>query len=170
MTIYVPSTTQTHFVALFANEVQRQLEALSDASRHVSTRAYVSALRCGRSAYSLRLSENVPRGKDSGFCVHREPDAMFAHYRAPYPGVVVEVSFPYVMTRAVVERFFRHSGGEVKMVIVFELEFAPGGGQVKDVSQKAVVSVWQAQYEVRDGRKVTECPFEKAVVDHEVSG
>ncbi len=71
-----------------------------------------------------------------------EPDAVFEHIDAQYPGVVIEVSFTQKKKdlARLADSYILGSEGNIRVVVGLDIEYKTSS---KDPSKRATISMWR---------------------------
>ncbi|KAH3055757.1 hypothetical protein KXW16_006504 [Aspergillus fumigatus] len=145
LTIRMPTPLHEIFCAEVAGEITRQLEAIKQ-SGNPSTE-FAKEIKPFASS-RLKLPETTNNGKVE--YIIREPDASFGHYKAQYPGVIVEICYSQKSRdiRDLADDYILCTDGSVNAVVCLDIEYRN--------SKKATVSIWRPKYKFEDGVEVFE--------------
>lgn len=113
---------------------------------------------------SERLTFSIPMVEEEGVeTFQHEPDAVFEHIDAQYPGVVIEVSFTQKRKdlARLADSYTLGSGGNIRVVVGLDIEYKTPG---KDSSKRATMSLWRPKCNITETSE-TELMAEQTVTD-----
>lgn len=126
-----PQRLHDTFIRRVVEEIKRQLNTISTLEPQL--RSYIESINevAGRVEFPITAEDG-----HQAF-IWREPDAMFSHDDARWPGVVIEVSYSQKRKnlRDLADDYILESNGGIKLVVGLDLEYHG--------SQKATISTWQ---------------------------
>jgi hypothetical protein len=96
----------------------------------------------------LKLPETTRDGKVE--YIIREPDASFGHYKAQFPGVIIEICYSQKSReiRKIADDYILCTDGSVNAVVCLDIEYKN--------SKKASMSIWRPTYKLEDGVEIFE--------------
>jgi hypothetical protein len=155
----MPSKVHEVFNARVVQEIEAQLRSIArgagpsaDFSRQIDHDG------------SERLTFSIPKvGEEGVETFQHEPDAIFEHRDAQYPGVVIEVSFTQKKKdlARLADSYILGSEGNIRVVVGLDIEYKTAS---KDPSKRATISLWRPKYNVTE-RAEMELVAEQTVTD-----
>lgn len=132
--------TQLHdtFTARVSVEIQRRLTDL--ANKNPLLRTFIEKIR--HNGGRLQLPTTSTSSKQN--YIRREPDSMFCHTEAVWPGVVIEVSYSQKRKAlaTLADDYILETDGSIRLVIGLDLEYKG--------SKQATISTWRLQRRLGD--------------------
>lgn len=127
----MPTVLHGTFIRRIVEEIQRRLSSL--ASHEPQLRPYIEKIE--EIGGQLELPNTTNNGHQ--VLIKHDPDAMFAHEDAGWPGVVIEVSYSQKRKDLpdLADDYILESDGGIGLVIGLDIEYRG--------SRKATVSTWQ---------------------------
>lgn len=126
----MPTALHEIFIANIVGEIQNQLKSIQSpaASFAEKVSSYGSA--------SLKF-------RDEEYGKH-DPDAQFQYSEAPYPGVVIEVSYSQKRKNLprLADDYILGSDGDIRAVVAIDIEYG--------ANKEAALSVWRPNTETND--------------------
>jgi hypothetical protein len=158
----MPTTTHEAFLSSVEREIQGQLKEIATGIDEAAEFARDVTYR-GSPRLKFPVDEVREEGGDNDrdgdeeekiswkYDSH-EPDIMFQHLDAQWPGVVIEVSFSQKKKdlKNLAEDYILGSDGNIRVVVGLDIEYKQ--------SKKTTLSVWRPQYvECKDGQEELIC-------------
>jgi len=153
----MPTPVHDFFTASVADEISKQLEAISH--RGDSSAEFAARIANGGCARIFLKEDNPDRDGQGTRVVHRrEPDAQFQHRDAEYPGVVLEVSYSQdgKDLRKLAWDYIQYSNGDIKVVIGIDIKYSN--------TKEATLSVWRPRYVREDGEELEILEAEERII------
>ncbi|KAH8648714.1 hypothetical protein BGZ60DRAFT_534855 [Tricladium varicosporioides] len=133
LTLRIPSYLHEVFLASVVEEIQSKLRAFT--STESRSKAFAEKVKhYGSCRLDLQSGNN-----DSQVIIRREPDAMFNHCDAHWPGVIIEVSYSQ-KTKAIphlADDYILETNGSVRVVIGLDIDYK---------TKKGTISMWRPGY------------------------
>jgi hypothetical protein len=157
LSVRMPTPVHDFFTAFVADEISKQLEAIS---HHGDSSAEFAARIANGGCARIFLKEDNPDRDGQGTRVvhRREPDAQFQHRDAEYPGVVLEVSYSQdgKDLKKLAWDYIQYSNGDIKVVIGIDIKY--------NNSKEATLSVWRPRYIREDGEELEILEAEERII------
>lgn len=128
--VRMPTETHEHFLEQVKDAIWSQVKALRDGTGKAAQ--FAKNVRSGGSS-RIKYSDS---GKSKN-----EPDAIYVHREADYPGVIIEVAYTEKKKdlRRLAHKYILDSDANVQVVVGLDVEY----GQKS--SRKATLSIWRPQ-------------------------
>jgi hypothetical protein len=129
----MPSHLHEVFLARVVEEIQSRLRVFTDTQGQ--SKAFAQKVKHNGSGSLDLQSEN----NDGQTIIRRQPDAMFKHCDAHWPGVIIEVSYSQ-KTKAIphlADDYILETNGSVRVVIGLDIDYKTKNG---------TISVWRPGY------------------------
>ncbi|OBT82435.1 hypothetical protein VE02_08926 [Pseudogymnoascus sp. 03VT05] len=128
--------TQKHevFIARVVKEIERRLSNIADSGTDSSS--FAQEIKYNGSG---RLIFRTAKNDDKHSIIERQPDAVFKHKKAGWPGVIIKVSYSQ-KTKAIphlADNYILESNGNIRVVIGLDLDYK---------TKKATVLMWRPEY------------------------
>lgn len=134
LTRRMPSHLHEVFLARVVEEIQTKLRGFADTEEGPS-KAFAQNVKHNGSA-RLDLQSGT---EGSQAIIRRQPDAMFKHRDAHWPGVIIEVSYSQ-KTRAIphlADDYILETNGSVRVVIGLDVDYK---------TKQGTISMWRPSY------------------------
>jgi hypothetical protein len=137
----MPTALHDTFITEVVDGIKEQLRSLI--SHEPQSRPYIEKIR--QIAGRVKLPNTTNYGHK--VLIQHEPDAMFKHKDAGWPGVVIEVSYSQKRKDLpdLADDYILESNGGIRLVIGLDLEYRG--------SRKATVSTWQLRQTIDEQGK-----------------
>jgi hypothetical protein len=137
--VRMPAPVHDFFSTSIAREIDKQLQLLGEQSDAIG--AFAIQIANGGSSRIL-LKENFTdeeAAHTQGIPLQRHPDAQFQHWKAVYPGVVLEISYSQdgKDLDKLAWQYIQHSNGDIKAVVGIDVNYG---------EKESTVSLWQPHY------------------------
>ncbi len=139
----MPSKVHEAFNARVVQEIQSQLSTIARGTGPAADFA-----RQIDHDGSERLTFSVPKIGEEGFeTTQHEPDAVFEHIDAQFPGVIIEVSFTQKRKdlNRLADSYILGSEGNIRVVVGLDIEY---GTSKRSLSKRATISLWRPKYKM----------------------
>lgn len=148
--------TQKHevFIARVVKEIEGRLSNI--ANRGTDSSSFAQEIKYNGSG---RLTFRTANNDDTHSIIERQPDAVFKHKKAGWPGLILEVSYSQ-KTNAIphlADNYILESNGNIRVVVGLDLDYK---------TKKATVSMWRPKYVTTGQDKLD---LEAAQTVHQVS-
>jgi hypothetical protein len=126
----MPTLLHNTFISKLEKEIEKRLHNLADADP--DARAFIVNIETVSGEVKFPILDQYRQGNN-----RHEPDSMFIHEDARWPGVVMEVSYSQKKKSLVdlAENYILGSYGGVNMVVGLDLDYKK--------SKKATISIWR---------------------------
>jgi hypothetical protein len=129
----MPSHLHEVFLARVVEEIQSRLRVFTDTESR--SKAFAQNVKHNGSARLDLQSEN----NDGQAIIRRQPDAIFKHCDAHWPGVIIEVSYSQ-KTKAIphlADDYILETNGSVRVVVGLDIDYK---------TKKGTISMWRPGY------------------------
>ncbi|KAE8350060.1 hypothetical protein BDV28DRAFT_151306 [Aspergillus coremiiformis] len=133
------------FCASVVGEISRQLDIIRNSNCYEA--GFAKEIWPFASS-RVRLPETTDDGNVE--YITRDPDASFGHYKAHFPGVIIEICYSHKRRniRDLADDYILCTDGSIKAVACLDIEYGD--------SKQATISIWRPAYRVRNGVEVFE--------------